>query len=354
MAKLTEEKLAYYKQFDKPAFEFEKDNVNNFFARALGAGVRLDNGGFFPQAGFFQAPHKQDLTDVDIAMVGSPLDIGAIGLAGARHGPEAVRKWSHVLGPYHDSTGQIPFERTHIIDYGDVEWSATDLKTRLDDIANVFETLGSAGVTTLNCGGEHTTAFGALKGLATAHDDSFGMVHIDAHCDTMAIWGGDEVNDGSVFRQAVLHGFLDPERVVQIGIRGRADFLWEFSHDTGMTVISADEVFEKGTQYVLDKAHEIVGNDKTYFSFDVDGLCSSEMIATTGPEPFGLTPRQVRDIILGCYDMNIIGADMVELAPTRDPSGAFSNIASGLFWELLNMLSEVRRRQNGKDNPTQW
>jgi len=355
MPKLTAEQLAHYKELDKPAFEFTDESINDFFARASEAGVRFDNAGFFPQSGFFQAPHKSDLNKVDIAIVGSPLDLGAIGLAGGRHGPESIRKWSHVMGPYHDVTGNIPFQQCNIIDYGDVQWSATDLQVRLEDIAKVFQKLGEAGCATLNCGGEHTTAYGALKGLSKAHnDEAFGLIHIDAHCDTMASWGGDAVNDGSVFRQAVLQGFIDPERTVQIGIRGRSNFLWDFSKESGMTIITADEVFEKGVPYVLDKAKEIVGLDKTYFSFDVDGLCSSEMMATTGPEPFGLTPRQVRDMILGSYDLNIIGADMVEFNPVRDASGAFGNVAAGLYWELLNLLTHVRRRQNGRDNPTQW
>jgi arginase family enzyme len=356
MAKMSQEKLAHYRSLDRGAFEFKDQRLVNFLTRSAEAGVRLDNAGYFPQAGFFQAPHEQNLQGVDIAMVGSPLDLGAIGLAGGRHGPEAVRKWSHVMGLFHDDLGELPFECCNIIDYGDVQWSATDLQTRVEDIAQAFETLGNAGCATLNCGGEHTTAFGALKGLSKAHgDEAFGLIHIDAHCDTMASWGGDIVNDGSVFRQAVLNGFIDPERTVQIGIRGRSNFLWEFSQECGMTIISADEVFEKGTQYVLDKAREIVGTkEKSYFSFDVDGLCSSEMMATTGPEPFGLNPRQVRDIILGCYDFNIIGADMVELNPVRDANDAASNVATGLFWELLCLLSHCRRRMAGHDNPTQW
>jgi len=179
--------------------------------------------------------------------------------------------------------------------------------------------------------------------LSAAHgDDAFGLVHIDAHCDTMASWGGDAINDGSVFRQAVLHGFIDPERTVQIGIRGRSEFLWEFSHDSGMTVITADEVFAKGTQYVIDKAREIVGKDKAYFSLDVDGIDSNYIMGTTGPEPFGLSPRQVRDMINGVRDLNFVGADMVETNPVRDPDGSSGHVAAALFFELLCLLADSR------------
>jgi len=343
MTKMSEERLQKYRLLDREAFTFRNPKATAFFKRAVAEGYSLDSTGFLAHPGFFQAPHKKDVSGVDIAMVGSPLDLGAIGLAGARHGPKAVREWSRNYGPINELTGNFPFDQCNIIDYGDVDWSATDLQVRLEDIAQVFRLLGDAGCATLNCGGEHTTSFGALKGLSAAHgDDAFGLVHIDAHCDTMASWGGDAINDGSVFRQAVLHGFIDPERTVQIGIRGRSEFLWEFSHDSGMTVITADEVFAKGTQYVIDKAREIVGKDKAYFSLDVDGIDSNYIMGTTGPEPFGLSPRQVRDMINGVRDLNFVGADMVETNPVRDPDGSSGHVAAALFFELLCLLADSR------------
>jgi guanidinopropionase len=345
MTKLTEQELEKYRAMDREAFNFSNEGIARFFARAAEQGYNLDTTGFLPHPGFFQAPHRRQLAGVDIAMVGSPLDLGAIGLAGARHGPQAVREWSRNYGPMNDVTGNIPFEQCSVVDFGDVEWSATDLQARLEDIYQVFLQLGQAGCYTLNCGGEHTTSYACLKGLSEAHNDSFGLIHIDAHCDTMASWGGDAINDGSVFRQAVLHGFIDPRRTVQIGIRGRSNFLWEFSHDSGMTVITADEVFEKGTDYVIAKAREIVGSDKTYFSFDVDGMDSNSMMGTTGPEPFGLTPRQVRDIMHGARGLHIIGADMVETNPNRDTDGKSGHLAAALFFELLSLLADTRSQR---------
>jgi arginase family enzyme len=342
LAKLSEKQLAKYRALDREAFDFSEAGVAAFFERAAAQGYNLDTTGFLQHPGFFQAPHRRSGEGVDIALVGSPLDLGAIGLAGARHGPKAVREWSRNYGPINDATGNIPFKQCSVVDYGDVEWSATDLQVRLDDIYRVFLELGKAGCHTLNCGGEHTTTFGCLKGLSEAHDDSFGVIHVDAHCDTMASWGGDRVNDGSIFRQAVLHGFIDPERTVQIGIRGRSNFLWEFSHDAGMTVITADEVYEKGTEYVIAKAREVVGGGKAYFSLDVDALDSSVMMGTTGPEPFGLSPRQVRDLILGVRGLDFVGADMVELNPNRDTDGKSGHLAAALFFELLCLLADSR------------
>ena len=344
MRKMSKERLAELKKFDREAFDFADERISAFFGRAMEKGYSLDTTGFLANPGFFQAPHSKELEGVDIAMVGSPLDLGAIGLAGARHGPQACREATRNYGPVHDVTGAIPFDQCAIIDYGDIEWSSTRLDERVEvDIADAFETLAKAGVHTLNCGGEHTTAYGALKGISTGRGgEAFGLLHIDAHCDTMAIWGGDRINDGSVFRQAVLDGYIDPERTVQVGIRGRANFLWEFSQDSGMTVITADEVHEKGVQYVLDKAMEVIGQDPAYFSLDVDGIDSAYMMGTTGPEPFGLTPRQVRSIILGARGMNFIGADLVELNPNRDPNGYAAHLAAALYWELLCLLADCK------------
>ena len=124
--------------------------------------------------------------------------------------------------------------------------------------------------------------------------------------------------------------------------------------DRGIEGISADEVFERGTDYVIDKAREIVGNDKAYFSFDVDGLDSGIMMGTTGPEPFGLTARQARDIIHGVRGLNFIGADLVELNPNRDPNGYCAHLAAAMFFELLSLLADARQAQNDVTRPTRW
>ena len=346
MTKLTEQQLKHLKLLDKGPFEFRDPRVAAFFERAVESGYSLESTGFFAHPGFFQAPHRKTLKDVDVVMLGSPLDLGAIGLAGARHGPEAIRRASRNYGPIHEQTGDIPFDNCSVIDWGDVEWSATALDRRIEDIYQTVRRIAEAGCATLNCGGEHTTSYGCLKALSEVHNDSFGLIHIDAHCDTMSTWGGDAINDGSVFRQAALQGFIDPQRTVQIGIRGRAGFLWEFSHDSGMTVITADEVHEKGTRWVSDQILEIVGTtEKTYFSLDVDSLDSSVMMGTTGPEPFGLTPRQVRSLISTAQQCNVIGADMVEVNPNRDADGASAWVAAALFFELLCLVTHCRNER---------
>ena len=163
MARLTREQIERYRQLDRDAFDFKDESIAAFFGRAAEQGYSLDTTGFLAHPGFFQAPYRRSAVKVDIAIVGSPLDLGAIGLAGARHGPQAVREGSRNYGPMNDTTGNIPFEQCSVIDYGDVEWSCTDLTTRVtNDIAQVFEAIGRQGCLSLSCGGEHTTTLSLI------------------------------------------------------------------------------------------------------------------------------------------------------------------------------------------------
>ena len=115
MAKLTQEQLEKYRAMDREAFDFANQDIAAFFGRAADQGYSLDTTGFLAHPGFFQAPHRRSGEGADIAIVGSPLDLGAIGLAGARHGPQSVREWSRNYGPMNDVTGNIPFEQCSII-----------------------------------------------------------------------------------------------------------------------------------------------------------------------------------------------------------------------------------------------
>jgi hypothetical protein len=123
------------------------------------------------------------------------------------------------------------------------------------------------------------------------------MVHIDAHCDTAGVYEGSKFHHGGPFRQAVLAGVLDPERSIQIGIRGGAEYLWEFSYDSGMTVLHDEDVTAMGIPAVVAKAREVVGDGPLYVSFDVDGVDPGFAPGTGTPEVGGLTPREVLGIL---------------------------------------------------------
>ena len=157
-----------------------------------------------------------------------------------------------------------------VADVGDVPLSSRyDLAACHRDIEAFAASLVSAGIAPLSVGGDHSVSLPLLR--AVGKERPVGMIHIDAHCDTGGSLEGCKFHHGGQFRQAVLDGVLDPERTIQIGIRGNAEYLWSFL-DSGMTVIHAEEVFEMGLTAVIQRARQVAGIGPTYISFDVDGL----------------------------------------------------------------------------------
>jgi agmatinase len=170
------------------------------------------------------------------------------------------------------------------------------------------------------------------------------MVHIDAHCDTAGEYEGAKFHHGGPFRLAVLEGVLDPERVIQIGIRGGAEYLWEFSFESGMTVIHAEEVGEMGLAAVVAKAREVVGAGPTYVSFDIDSLDPAFAPGTGTPEVGGLMPREVLTILRGLAGIDIVGGDVVEVAPQYDANTTTAQAGAQMLFELLCLVALRKAR----------
>jgi guanidinopropionase len=141
----------------------------------------------------------------------------------------------------------------------------------------------------------------------------------------------------------VLAGALDPERTIQIGIRGSAEFLWEFSYESGMTVIHAEEVTELGVKEIVARARAVVGDGPVYLSFDVDGLDPAFAPGTGTPEAGGLSAREVLAILRGMAGLDIVGGDVVEVAPQYDATTNTAQIAAQALFEMLSLIA-IRRR----------
>ena len=143
----------------------------------------------------------------------------------------------------------LPLSAVKAGDIGDVPFrSRYSLDDSIADIEALFTRIAAAGVTPLAVGGDHSITYPILKALGAKRP--VGLVHIDAHCDTGGPFEGAKFHHGGPFRNAVLAGVLDPERTIQIGIRGGAEYLWEFSYDSGMTVIHAEEFARLGDRQV--------------------------------------------------------------------------------------------------------
>ncbi len=288
------------------------------------------------------AASSPDFGGLDIAICGVPMDLGVTNRAGCRLGPRAVRAVERI-GPMDHVTGVAPFTELKIADIGDVPFrSRYSLEQCHEDIEAHFALIHAAGVIPLGVGGDHSISLPILKALGK--DRPVGLLHIDAHADTSGPYEGSKFHHGGPFRQAVLEGVLDPERTIQIGIRGGGEYLWEFSTMSGMTMIHANEVDDMGLDAVIAKARAIIGDGPTYVSFDVDALDPAFAPGTGTPEVGGLTPREALAILRGMRGANIIGGDVVEVAPQYDGTTNTAHCGAQMLFTILCLATETRLR----------
>jgi agmatinase len=189
----------------------------------------------------------------------------------------------------------------------------------------------------LSVGGDHSITYPILKALGK--DSPVGLVHIDAHCDTMGAYDGSKFHHGGPFRLAVLDGVLDPERTIQIGIRGSSNMFWEFSHASGMTVIYMEDFMRMGVTAVAERARAVVGDGPIYISVDVDGFDPAYAPGTGTPEAGGLEAREGLELLRALKGLTIIGADVVEVAPQYDPTTNTSQLAAQLLFEEFALMA---------------
>ena len=173
------------------------------------------------------------------------------------------------------------------------------------------------------------------------------MIHIDAHCDTGGSYEGEKFHHGGPFRNAVLEGVLDPERTIQIGIRGSAEYIWEFSNDAGMSVVHARDISTLGIDNIIQQARKIAGDGPTYFSFDIDSLDPAFAPGTGTPEVGGLSTREAMQLIRGMKGLNIVGGDVVEVAPQYDPTTNTAHHGAQMLFEILSVMQFSPARKSG-------
>jgi guanidinopropionase len=282
-------------------------------------------------------PQAPSAAGLDIALIGVPMDLGVSNRSGARFGPRAVRNIERI-GPYHPTFRGVPKSAVRAADIGDVPFrSRYSLEQSLEDIEHFYSDLKSQGVRPLSVGGDHSITYPILKALGK--DRPVGMVHIDAHCDTMGAYDGSKFHHGGPFRLAVLDGVLDPQRTIQIGIRGSSNMFWEFSHASGMTVIYMEDFMKMGLTEVASRARAVVGEGPIYISVDVDGFDPAYAPGTGTPEAGGLEAREGLALLRALIGLNVIGADVVEVAPQYDPTTNTSQLAAQLLFEEFALMA---------------
>ena len=283
--------------------------------------------------------------ELDVAIVGVPLDIGTSNRPGARFGPRDIRAESCLLRPYNMATRAAPFDSLTIGDAGDVALNTFNLAASLDIITAHYATICAAGTLPVSLGGDHTITYPILRAVHAAHGP-VGLVHVDAHADVNLSMFGERITHGSWLRHAIVEGLVDPARTVQIGLRGTGyaaeDFDW--LRGLGGRVVQAEACWYRSLAPLMEEVRAQVGDGPCYLSFDVDGLDPSVAPGTGTPEIGGLTGPQGLEIIRGCRGLRLVGADVVEVAPAYDASGNTALMAANLVYEILCVLPGVQYR----------
>ncbi|MBV5264864.1 agmatinase [Pinisolibacter aquiterrae] len=291
-------------------------------------------------ASFMRLPVVASPAGLDIALYGLPWDGGTTNRAGARHGPREIRNLSSLMRSGHHVTGLEPFSVVKVADVGDVSVNPIDLLDSLKRIEAGVAEIVAAGAIPLGAGGDHLCTLPVLR--AVAKHRPVGMIHFDAHSDTNDTYFGDNpYTHGTPFRRAIEEGLLDPKRVVQIGIRGsiyeRGEHAW--AHAQGIRIVYMEEFTERGPAAVIEEAKAIVGTGPTYVTFDVDSLDPSMAPGTGTPEIGGITTREAQLMLRRLQGLDIVGADVVEVAPPFDVQGMTALVGATMMFELLCVIA---------------
>jgi len=296
-------------------------------------------------ATMMRLPSRDDARDLDACFVGVPLDIGTSYRPGARFGPRAIRAESCLLRPYNMATRAAPFDSLSVADIGDVAIDTFNLDASLKIIEEAYDSIVLEGCRPLTLGGDHTITLPILRALARQHGP-LGMVHVDAHSDVNDRMFGESIAHGTFVRRAVEEGLLDAHRVVQIGLRGSGytaeDFDW--CRQQGFRVVQAEECWHRSLAPLMQELRVQLGTGPVHLSFDIDGLDPSCAPGTGTPEIGGLSTAQGLEIIRGCHGLELVGADLVEVAPQYDTSGNTALVGANLLFEMLCVLPGVEYR----------
>lgn len=282
---------------------------------------------------FMRRKYTRDLEGVDIAVTGVPFDTATTNRPGTRFGPRSIRAasnnmaWERPFGTTFD-----PYDKLAVIDYGDCNFDFGRPETVPDSIEKHAHDIISQGPALLSLGGDHFIAYPLLKAHAKKHGAPLSLLHFDAHSDTWPDETG-RVDHGTMFWHAAKEGLVDPKRSVQIGLRTTND-------DTlGFNVLDAPWVHANGIDAAIAETRKHLGDNPVYLSFDIDCLDPSYAPGTGTPVCGGLTSHQAMSIIRGLYGVNLIGMDIVEVAPVYDVGEITSLVGAALAWEMINLYA---------------
>ncbi|GAA0281734.1 agmatinase [Cryptosporangium japonicum] len=287
---------------------------------------------------FAQLPRVDQVAGADVAVLGVPFDSGVSYRPGARFGPAHIRAASKLLRPYNPALDVAPFAVQQVVDAGDLAVNPFDIGEAVATIEAAARTYRNTKLLTL--GGDHTIALPLLRAVHATHGP-IGVVHFDAHLDTWDTYFGEPTTHGTPFRRASEEGLLDRERCLHVGIRGPLYAAEDLTADgvLGFQVIRADDYETGGVADVVARMRRRLGDGPVYVSVDIDVLDPAHAPGTGTPEAGGLTSRELLNTLRGLVGLDVIGADVVEVAPAYDHAEITGVAASHVAFELLSVLA---------------
>jgi agmatinase len=306
----------------------------------LGPPSGLDVPRFAGPDTFARLPRLDQVERAGVALLGVPFDSGVSYRPGARFGPGGIRAGSKLLRPYHPHLDVHPWDVQQVADAGDLAVNPFDIIAAIGQVEAGARTLMAKADALVTLGGDHTIALPLLRVMAERHGP-VALIHFDAHLDTWDTYFGAPYTHGTPFRRAVEEGLLDLDVSAHVGIRGPLYSAKNLSDDRelGFAVVSTEDVARHGVDECIDRVRQRVGARAVYISIDIDVLDPAHAPGTGTPEPGGLQTRELQLILRGLAGLNLIGADVVEVAPAYDHAELTTMAAANVAYELLALMA---------------
>ncbi|NJC68620.1 agmatinase [Planosporangium thailandense] len=292
---------------------------------------------------FARLPRLEDVPGYDVAIVGVPFDTGVTYRPGARFGPAHIRQASRLLRPYNPALDVSPFARQQVVDAGDLPFNPFDIPTAMTQIEDgAYELIRDGGLL-VTLGGDHTIAYPLLKAVNRVHGP-VALVHFDAHLDTWDTYFDTPLTHGTPFRRAAEEGLFLSGHSAHVGIRGSLYSPNDLADDAelGFTIVHCMEFQRRTVDDVIDRLARAIGDAPLYVSIDIDVLDPSHAPATGTPEAGGMTSRELLAVLRGFDGLNLVGADIVEVAPAYDHAEITGVAAANVAYELVSLAARNR------------
>jgi agmatinase len=293
---------------------------------------------------FRKAPYVENVHDVgrhEVAVVGAPFDMGTTYRAGARFGPQAIRRISALYDSYSVDMAVDLEEELDLVDVGDIFVIPSNIEKTFDQIDRAVSWIVGEGVFPVVLGGDHSIGYPDVRGIAAQLEGRVGIIHLDRHLDIQERDMDERMHTTPWFHATNIAN-APPTNLVQMGIGG-----WygsrpgvNVARGRQTTVLTITDIEDVGVEKAAEVALEVAWKnaDAVYLSFDIDSVDAGFVPGTGSPEPGGLLPREALKLLRSIAQEGICGMEVVEVAPPYDVSDMTAQLACRAVMDVLGTL----------------